>query len=584
MAYSGSIGFDELGRVIDPEESFHINNPPPKGQARKPIPEIDAYDHLGSTKLIAAVRGKDLAEAKRLLDQGANPNVLDVHGRTPLERAAALDDLDMAGLLLKRGAKAAVGYPLARSKSEGMAALLKRHGASEAAPPKPKKSISLWSYKESEELSDILKEEERSGKLNPSVTIAVMLERSPETVTKLIAEGGNINEIHPTFGTPLGQAIRQNHDPEYFAFLLKAGADPNLSWGYANWPLFNAVNEGRSGMVKLLLEAGAVLQPEGAGSDYHVLMRAVQGGKTKTARLLLEHGADPNERILDEKGKPEDPLLIQSVFYTASKADMTRLLLEFGADPNAKDAGGRNALAVVDWYESRLGTVLALLEAGTSATDPSIYAQKQMTLLHWAIPMNNSELFKAALKAGVDVTKRDRDMETPLLMAVNRGNPEFVRALLEAGAPVNKSVTYPGQRFADYSRTYKGRDDMLAQAVETGNLEIVNILLAAGVDLNTQGNNYNFYTALHLAVKDGRGDIAAALLAAGAKVDVRDRYKRTPLFLAVDKKDTGLVTLLLAAGADPRLRDEDKESAIDRAEQRARDTGIPELLRGAAKK
>ena len=585
MAYSGSIGFDELGRVINPEEAFYINNPPPAGQQKKPIPEIDVYDHMGDTKLSQAARYKELDEARRLLGAGANPNILNAHGRTPLEIAAANDDLPMAELLLELGAKADIGYPLARSKSEGMAALLKQHGATEAAPPKPKKSIMLWAYSESEELGKILKAEEESGKLNPSVTVAVMLERSPETVKQLIAEGGDINEIHPTFGTPLGQAIRQKHDAAYFAFLLEAGADPNLNnYGYASWPLYSAVSEGHIEAVKLLLKAGAKLQPEGADSDQHVLMRAVKDGNTKIARVLLEAGADPNERIVGRDGDPEVPLLLQSVFYTASKADMVRLLLEAGADPGARDGNGRNALAVVDWYESRLDTVMTLLEFGVSATDPSIHKEKKMTLLHWAIPMGNSELFNAALKAGVDVTQRDRDMDTPLLMAVQRSNPEFVRALLKAGAPVNKSVTYPGQRFSDYSRSYKGRDDMLAQAVQAGNLEIVNILLAAKVDLDTQGNNYNFYTALHLAVKEGRGDIAAALLAAGAKVDVRDRYKRTPLFLAVDKKDLGLVTLLLAAGANPNLKDEDKESALERAEQRARGTGIPELLRGAAGK
>ncbi len=591
-ARAGAIVYDEMGRLMDPEEAFYINNPPPPGQKRAPIPEADAYDHMGFTPLIKAISARDKAEMGRLLDRKANPNILSAGGHTALEYAAKSDDVEIAALLLKRGAKAEMGYPLKYAKSPEMSALLKKHGAVASEPPQ-KRTIQLFFEEEADVLKDILAEEEKSGKMNPSIPVAVVLGRSPEEIAKLLEQGSDINEEHPTFRTALDQAIFQGHSAEYFAFLLKSGADPNRYYGYYGWPLYEAVDAERTDLVDLLLASGARLKQRPAkiegrhlidGHRRALLYLAVDKGNVAIAKSLLAAGADPNEIVMmegEESQRREDPPLLRAVFYNTRSPEMVRLLLHAGADPKAKDAAGRNALAILKWNDNNLPIALALLEGGVSGTDSSIVKEHDETLIHWALALNSQELYLAARKAKVPVTERDRDMNTPLLQAVRQGNVWFVRALLEAGAPVNKSATYPGQRYADYERSYKATDDLLACAVQSGNLEVVQILLKARVDINTKANIYDQGTALHIAVEKKRPDLVAALLNAGAKTEVTDRYNRTPLHYAAGEDNAEVVTLLLKAGASPKAKDKDGITPLETARQHGSGTEIIRLLQQA---
>jgi ankyrin repeat protein len=351
--------------------------------------------------------------------------------------------------------------------------------------------------------------------------------------------------------------------------------------------LYNAAGAGRTDVVKLLLQYGARLNLPDSAPRHNVLARAaLSGSKGRIAvvRILLDAGADPNAELYRSDGTPDEPLLIQAVFLNTRSAEMVRLLLSAGVNPQAKNARGQNTLAVLEWYKKNMDIALALLDGGVSATDSSIYKTHKRTLLHWAVSVDNQALFDAALKAGVDVNQRDGEKVSPLLIAVRRGKPDFVRALLKAGAPINESVAYSGMRFFDYTRTYEGRDDLLAEAVGAGNAEVIQILIAAGVNLDTAGNNYDFSAPLHIAAKKKRHDIAKILLDAKSNPDPVDRNERTPLHLAVLGKDSAMVKLLLQAGADPQRQDKEGKSVLDYSARHATGTDIPALLQQSGKK
>jgi ankyrin repeat protein len=59
-------------------------------------------------------------------------------------------------------------------------------------------------------------------------------------------------------------------------------------------------------------------------------------------------------------------------------------------------------------------------------------------------------------------------------------------------------------------------------------------------------------TALHWAVQKDRVDLVEALISAGAKVNVTNRWGVTPLALAVTNGEAAVTQALLKAGADPR--------------------------------
>lgn len=65
---------------------------------------IDKRNKLGETKLYRAVRSGNVKEVKRLLRDGADPDIADSHGLTPLHQAAYWGETEITALLLKAGA------------------------------------------------------------------------------------------------------------------------------------------------------------------------------------------------------------------------------------------------------------------------------------------------------------------------------------------------------------------------------------------------------------------------------------------------------------------------------------------------
>jgi len=78
----------------------------------------DAMDDL----LLEAVQNRDVDRVRVLLAEGADPNVRDINGRTPLGHAAAHGDVDLVTLLLDAGAdvhsgaRFATPYEIARTR------------------------------------------------------------------------------------------------------------------------------------------------------------------------------------------------------------------------------------------------------------------------------------------------------------------------------------------------------------------------------------------------------------------------------------------------------------------------------------
>jgi ankyrin repeat protein len=82
---------------------------------------VDVRSHQGATPLMNTVQDRSVEKVAFLLNHGADPNAADTRGFTALHRAAEMGLLDVARLLLDRGAFA---YPEAhghtpRSLAEG---------------------------------------------------------------------------------------------------------------------------------------------------------------------------------------------------------------------------------------------------------------------------------------------------------------------------------------------------------------------------------------------------------------------------------------------------------------------------------
>ncbi|WP_078936671.1 ankyrin repeat domain-containing protein [Streptomyces sp. NRRL F-7442] len=108
---------------------------------------------------------------------------------------------------------------------------------------------------------------------------------------------------------------------------LRAGAPAETADSAGSTPLYLASVGGETGIVRLLLAAGARPDTEsGMGSEGTPLCGAACWGHTETVRVLLEHGADPNLR--EDHGTGWSPLQWASNGPHQETAD---LLLAAGA-------------------------------------------------------------------------------------------------------------------------------------------------------------------------------------------------------------------------------------------------------------
>lgn len=146
--------------------------------------------------------------------------------------------------------------------------------------------------------------------------------------------------------------------------------------------------------------------------------------------------------------------------------------------------------------------------------------EKSETPLLIAVHNNQPAIAKALIDAGADINKQDAIQDSPYLYAGAEGRSEILSYMLAHGTP-------------DQAITNRFGGNALIPAAEKGHLENVKILLAdQRVDINHQ-NNYG-YTALieAVALRDGSQvyqDIVAELLKNGADPALLDNYGKSAL-------------------------------------------------------
>jgi ankyrin repeat protein len=284
---------------------------------------------------------------------------------------------------------------------------------------------------------------------------------------------------------------------------------------------------------ELAAASPAALREVGAGGG--LLSVAVRHGQLEVARLLLDLGADVDERVLlDELEEPTvswgGPLWHAAL---AGDRDMVELLLDRGADPNANVyASGwpiRNAWRHKDESVKRL-----LLERGAKPPPHMIAELHQVEEARRLLAQDSSEQLAAEL----------------LEAAADSGCPEIVELVLQ---------------HLDWPRSHPKWHWYLIQPIRgigsnqpshEGHFECMRQLLRHGIDPNVASlgeTALHFTAAWHGDVSETeRARFAELLLDHGAKLDIRDEMlQSTPLGWACRWGRVELVKLFLYRGADP---------------------------------
>ncbi len=244
------------------------------------------------------------------------------------------------------------------------------------------------------------------------------------------------------------------------------------------------------------------------------LTAAAEAGRHEIVRDLIAAGADV-DKCNGVAGSPRStPLVCAAICSSAERDGILRLLLDAGADPDQLGADGRTAL--MHAVERDVGFF------GRTGD----FALSTRTLLD----------------AGPDLEIRDPYNLTAWMRCLSLASSIEIDQVAEQYEAIARLLKEAGASTAGLSAVE------LVWAVEVGDAEPVQELLAAGADADAR--RHDGASALMLAVRDGRREIAGLLIEAGCDVEARQWVDRGPTAIdaAIADDDKTLIAMLIKAG------------------------------------
>ncbi len=168
-------------------------------------------------------------------------------------------------------------------------------------------------------------------------------------------------------------------------------------------------------------------------------------------------------------------------------------------------------------------------------------------------------------RSKVDVNAVNKERETPLHRAVEKGMRELTAMLLRMGARAN-------------ARSASGETPLHLAALHADPI-FTELLLAAGADAKVRNDHGE--SALHWAALSGNPETIRRLLAVkGVDANLRDEKGNLPLHGAADGGHDGAVKLLLPRTSEPRSKNGSGQTPGDIARERGYGD-LAKLLDGA---
>ncbi len=196
-----------------------------------------------------------------------------------------------------------------------------------------------------------------------------------------------------------------------------------------------------------------------------------------------------------------------------------------------------------------LAVLMAIAAASALAADPP--GVSELTSYFRSVQVDDVKTVERMI-AGRVVNPNQPDPgsgETGLILALREGSQRVAQSL----------IALPG---IDLEARAPNGNTALMMASYKRNLPAVEALLAHGAKVNQPGWN-----ALHNAAASGADDIAALLLANGARINARGPAGTTALMMAAKEGQESTAGVLLDAGADASLVNSEGLNAAQLAER-----------------
>jgi ankyrin repeat protein len=446
--------------------------------------DINAPQPDGATALHWAVYLNDVKTTTQLLQAGAIPDVVNELGVTPLYLACENGNGVIVQMLLAAGATPHAVLPsgetllmtAARSGNVQAAQALVTHGANLQARENTEEQTALmWAVSQGhgavvDLLVDAGADVHARSRTRPVVTARSAATRRPGAVV-VVEEGGYT-------------------------------------------PLLFAARQGQLRSAQILLAAGAPANdtaPDGTSA----LVVAAHSGHGTLARLLLQHGADANSA-----GAGYTPLLAAIL---RGDLDLVRALLAYGANPNTSlQQGTRHA---------RQGKLWTLDLRWVGAT-PLLLAAK----------LGLADIMRELAASGADLGTH-LDGVTPLMAAAGMLTRGFGRAGTDRW----------GREMDSAEMELALRQDPDQRPVMNSGIDAIQVAVELGAEINAVNRDGD--TALHLAAFHGFQSVVEFLVSQGASLDIENARGETPLERALRPRAPARLSLSLTDYSDTRMAD-----------------------------
>ncbi|KAI9927582.1 hypothetical protein AWENTII_006412 [Aspergillus wentii] len=445
-----------------------------------------------------------LRMVKTLLDYGADVNLTNCDGYTPLDYAIRRENKELIELLLTAGADV-TNFDLGAESAQD------------------EKSLSYILGFRRRDFGFLRPLSAQWAKMKRATLFAAAMD-DRELLKKILHSGGKVDEPSRLGITALtASACRGNM--EIAQLLLQHGADVNgriLTEGNNHaliTPLHAAAKDSRMEMAKMLLASGASID-EVSSDGMTALDHAISRQDTEMTVFLLDSGAKP-----ESSSTPETAIQIALRYRNM---EVVKALIAAGADVNTQSLEMSSPLHIAVHMRG-LSVVQMLVQAGAdvNATDPLL----GITPFHLAVSKGMADIAHYLLENGANLNFQSLATMASLEYAIMDEHIDVLHVFQQAGADFGAPDSY----YLRFAQTH-------------GKKAVVQYLHA----------NYRPHLPLDYAEElTGsilRKDYSSLLssLNSGAPVNSIDSRNQTPLMVAIMTDDIPLVEYLLGIGADPR--------------------------------
>ena len=241
-------------------------------------------------------------------------------------------------------------------------------------------------------------------------------------------------------------------------------------------------------------------------------------------KYLLVNEADNS--VQDSSGSSA---LHEAVRY--GNVDVIKALLDSGANVNAKDNLGKTPVMIISPKEKSQEIYKLLISYRADLNEKDMFGD---TVLHNAIMVNSdAETVSILTNNGADINTRNKEGVTPLHIAVQKDNVAVARLLTENGADIH---TLDAKGKSSLDMALSSSQQMLEAVVIEKNV----------LTVDSDGN-----TPLHVAlINDAPLSKVQYIISLTNDVNIRNRDGNSALFIAVIKNRRKVGELLLSKDAD----------------------------------